>query len=753
VALDLGQLSGRLGMDVDPLEQDIRRALGLIDRFEAQLRAALDAAGTQAGGQLGDGIYRGADGRLRDSQNRFVSAADAYGRRAGDAMGAGAAETAGQGGEDAAGRFARGLRRGAAGVALAAGAVGAAGVAGLAEAMSREVIEDSVLGAGLGASENQSRKYGNAAGRVYRQAFGESFEEVALSVEAVLSTLDGVRPGEGLDRLTKQTMTLADQMGADVAYVTQVAQQLIDEGMAKSAEDAFDQMTRASQKTRTSLRGDLLDITAEYAPFFKMLGYDGPQMFALLSEANSAFDMDKTADAIKEFGILVGGDMARTKPVLKGLGLDYKQMSNDLLAGGDKSAKATRAIIDALGEIEDPGKQARTSIELFGAPFEDLALMKVPQLLDALKVGKDALGDFGGAAQDAVDQVGDNATSNFTAFKRTLEYEVVKFIEAEVLPTLSDLGRELAAGDAPEKFAEGWESVRPTVEAVLGWLIEDMIPAVVEGYGILAGAIGGFFDDIGDLAAEHPELAEFAGVLVDGLGWLAEHVLPLIATWADHYLAMIADGLGVAADVTEHLVIGMTYLGEAGAWAAGALLDAFGWAFEQITTFLDDTIGWMLELAGIDNPFDDALEDFRAFRDDADAGLEALENGARDLRRALEMEAEVDTTEAEARIRALSTALNAVNPGIVLGDRPIRTPRVPAPRDLDDAEDDRRGRGTRRDKGDAVPSGRRGYDGMRPAINVERLVAHDYGDFVRQQDQLTYAASGGGHRGGQPLAD
>lgn len=725
MALDLGVLSGRIFMDIAPAQ---RALLEFQDNVRDSERR-LSASGQDAGEALGDGIYRGADGRLRNARNQFVSEAEVTGRATGEALGDSAAQAADQGGAEVTSRFSGALRAGAAGVIATAAGLGVAAASGLTEAMSREVEGDR-LGASLGVSEAAADRLGRSAGKVYRDAFGESFEEVAASTEAVMSTFQDVDRGSGLDRLTKQAMTLADIMGADVPAVVQVAQQLIDEGMATSGEDAFDKLTKASQKTRVSLRGDLLDITSEYAPFFKMLGYDGPQMLALLSDANSAFDMDKTADAIKEFGILVGGDLPKTKPVLERLGLDYTKVSNDLLAGGDRSAKATRNIIDALGEIEGPGEQARMSLELFGAPFEDLALSKVPQLLDSLKIGEDALGDFGGAAQDAVDQTGDNATSRFTQFKRTMQDNVVTFIDAEVLPALSDLGDALNSGEAPGQMAAFWEDIRPGVEAFGSWLMDDFIPTAVEAFGDLSEALSDFGDDIAEKLAEHPEVAEFLGLLGEAIAWMAENQIPaMVETW-ETLFPILADGFGAALDAVEMLAIGLTYVGEYGAASAGVLLDAFGWVFEEITEFFDSTIGWALEKIGRDNPFDDALANFRDFREGATTGLEEIETNARAMREQLQREITPKVNEGPAMeaIRRLSTALNEMNPGVYPGEggggrTTPDNPRVPSPREIDE-------RGGR-DGRTVSPTSSRGGNTY---VQVEKVVTESYDGFVRQAD-------------------
>ena len=314
-----------------------------------------------------------------------------------------------------------------AGKAAAAAAAAFAGKA-IGDAFQANLDAESItdkVSASLGASAKEAETWGKAASGVYRSAWGESMEEAAAGVEAVVGNIQGMRDASGADieSVTGKAMALADAMDVDVVESTTAAGILIKNGLAKDATDAFDLITAGLQKVPQSMRGEAIDTLKEYSTNFKNLGIGGKEAMGLLagSAGISSVALDKTGDALKEFTINVGTDLAKTTPVLQGMGLDAKAMASAVAGGGDGARKALGKIVDGLLAIEDPSAQAAAAVELFGAPIEDMGVDNIPAFLAALDGAQDGLGDTAGAAEKMAETLTGNPKASVQSMRRGFE--------------------------------------------------------------------------------------------------------------------------------------------------------------------------------------------------------------------------------------------------------------------------------------------------------------------------------------------
>lgn len=370
------------------------------------------------------------------------------------------------------------------GAGLAAGGAFATSLVG---AMGVEAGTDRVAAA-LGGTAEDSERLGRIAGDVYSNGFGAGVEDVNMALEGVITSIKGMRNASDADvqAMTERAMTYADVMGVDVSRAAQVAGVMIHSGLAKNGTAAFDLLMKASQKVPQALREDVLDATEEYGQFFAQIGMNGPAaMDALVKGAEKGqFGIDKIGDAVKEFSLLVSTDMARTKPVIESLGLNYGKTANAMLAGGEKAGKATQSIIDGLLKIKDPATQARASVELFGTPLEDLNSKDLPQFLKTLQGTERGLGKWRGAVDKAGETAYDNATTNLSMFGRSLKTNFIELIGGRVLPAVTDWTGKLNTELGPALSVVGG-----AVKSVTGFLRDHK--------GVAAGLVG----VIGGLAA------------------------------------------------------------------------------------------------------------------------------------------------------------------------------------------------------------------------------------------------------------
>jgi phage-related minor tail protein len=330
-------------------------------------------------------------------------------------------------------------------IAAAAGvAIGAALAAGIASAMNVDKAKDK-LNAQLGLTGKDAEKAGKAAGKLYAGAYGASMEEVTGAVGAVMSSIKGMRTASQADveKMTAKVLDLAAAFEIDAGRAAQVAGQMITSGLAKDGVEAADLLTASLQKVPAAVREDLLDAVDEYGPFMKTLGITGDKAMGMLVTASEKgmYGIDKTGDALKEFGIRATDMSKATGGAYDAIGLDQGVMTNKLLAGGDDAAEAFQTIVDGIQGIKDPAARSQAALALFGTPLEDLSVTDIPKFLDSLDTTKGGLGDVAGAADEMGATLNDNASTNLETFRRGLEMGITDALNNHVVPAINDAAK------------------------------------------------------------------------------------------------------------------------------------------------------------------------------------------------------------------------------------------------------------------------------------------------------------------------
>lgn len=435
----------------------------------------------------------------------------------------------------------------AAGTAIAAGmAVATAAIAGATAALKASV-ERSQVGAMIGAQgggtdPGRMAELGKLAGKVYSDNFGESLAAAGTAVRDVLR--NHLLPEDATDELVKKTseklLTIGTVVEADSSEVARSVKTLLNTGLVKSADEAFDLIARGSQQG-LNVAGDLLDTLTEYPTQFRKLGLSAETSLGLLQQGlrGGARDTDIVADALKEFSIRAVDGSKLTAQGFKAIGLDAKKMADDVAAGGPRAAAALQLTLDKLRAIKDPAKQAQAAVSLFGTQAEDLG--KALYSLDPSKaVG--ALGDVQGAADAAAKalggglgneletvqrkfgqmlaDIGDQITpavqawiDNFTAFGDNLKTIFSSSaVPGELLNSLKDIAEKYgpAVQSAFHSITEAVAANRPELEQLGHFIAGTLIPLL--GGALILGieAVGGAFAN----------LIRVVGFVVDAFNWL-----------------------------------------------------------------------------------------------------------------------------------------------------------------------------------------------------------------------------------------
>lgn len=413
-----------------------------------------------------------------------------------------------------------------------AGAVG--GAALLTEAFGTALEGDTAvdrLSAALGATPEQAEVYGAATGELYKNGFGESMEDVSNSVDAVVSSMAGMRDASQADieKITGYAMNLAGAFDVDVAESATTAGSLIKNGLAADATDAFDLMTGAMQQIPQSLRGEVLPVMDEYGKHFAALGIDGETAMGMIvaSSADGAIGMDKMGDALKEFTIRATDMSKGTSAVYDSLGLDMEDMTTKLLAGGETAEGAMAQIVHGLQEIKDPGEQAAASLALFGTPLEDLGTDQIPNFLGMVDPMGDAFGSLEGKAESMGQTLNDNAGTSIETITRSF----MGLITDGIVPALGPL------------------------QSVMDWATNT--PGVLEGVGIALGVVALAWGYLTLAASPWLAIALGIGAAIAGLvlvimnwgtvmDWLKGNVLEPFLNWIAPAWDAVMTGMGWA---------------------------------------------------------------------------------------------------------------------------------------------------------------------------------------------------------------
>ena len=436
---------------------------------------------------------------------------------------------------------------GAAGVGFAA--VGAAAVAGMAvvagqisKAFDIEAANDK-LAAQLGATPEMAADFGRIAGDLYSQNYGESVSDVNEALKRVWQDglVDEDATNDEIQGITARVMDLSNAFDQDLGATTRAVSQMMRTGLAGSAEEAFDVLTRGFQQGNDKSE-DLLDTMNEYGTQFRQLGLNGTQAMGLISQGlkGGARDADIVADTFKEFAIRAQDGSELTAESFRAVGLNAEEMSAKIARGGPDAAAALDMTLDALRGIEDPAKRAQLAVGLFGTQSEDM--QDALSSLD-LTTAADQMGRVEGAASEMATTLADNAGARLESFKRTIQTNVTDFFTQTVLPGIIGFADTFQAAFAGENInADGIEGVAATV----GSFAREALPA-------LRDAATTAFEGLRTAFAwmsEHKELVQgiaiaVGGVLVVALGKMA--VAGVLA--AAPFLAIVAVLGAVAAAV------------------------------------------------------------------------------------------------------------------------------------------------------------------------------------------------------------
>lgn len=292
-----------------------------------------------------------------------------------------------------------------------------------------------------GASVEEMQGMEESLKNIYKNNYGESFEDIALSMANVKQTTG--LAGAELEALTQDALMLRDTFEFEVEESTRAADTLMKQ-FGITGKEAMTLIAQGAQQG-ANRNGDLLDVINEYGPQFKAIGFDAEFMMDTLitGAQNGSFSIDKVGDAIKEMNIKMKDGNDATKQALKDIGLNAGEITTAFAKGGEAGQQAFIDVVNALANVEDPMLKNQAGVAIMGTMYEDLEGKAI-----------DALADIGLHTDMAGDTLQEINKIKYDSFGEALQ----------------GIGRNLMMG----VFEPFQENVMPVVNQFANWMSERM---------------------------------------------------------------------------------------------------------------------------------------------------------------------------------------------------------------------------------------------------------------------------------------
>lgn len=460
---DAGTIQADIEINKDKLRGSVNDSISELDRLATEGEQAGEQAGRRTGQGMGDALNFSLEGALDQAKDKVKSKLSDMAEG-----GAGAGKLVGAG-------------------------VGLALVAGLAAAINMEGPR-AKLTAQLDLTTTESARLGGVAGKLFAANYGEGLEDVTGAIRQVVQNIDGMRnaSAEDLQGITGKVMSLASAFDQDLGGVTRAVGQMMRTGLAKDADEALDIIAKG-MTSGVDKSEDFLETLNEYSTKFRDIGISGVEATGLISQGlkAGARDADTVADGLKEFAIVMTAGSEKTNSSLTAMGLNARQVTADVAAGGARARAAFDQVTDGLRAVEDPAKRAEYAFDTFGTKAEDLGLSLFA--LDLTTAAED-LGEVEGAASRVDAAMGSTAAGGITSLGRglmVLADQLGQALLPILKPVIAGFAELLAAGGDLLSFVMDL----PTqtwllIAAITGLLVSSSVATAVSALGTSLLAAG-----------------------------------------------------------------------------------------------------------------------------------------------------------------------------------------------------------------------------------------------------------------------
>lgn len=408
-----------------------------------------------------------------------------------------------------------------------------------------------------GATEKDMDKFRQVLDGIYKNNYGEDYQDIADAISEVDKQLYDLSP-EQLQEVTESAIALRDTFGYEVNESVRAARTLM-QNFGITSEEAFDLIAEGAQNG-LDFSGEFIDSINEYSVQFEKLGFTAEDMFYVLQQGaeSGAWNLDKVGDAMKELSIRAIDGSNTTVQGFELIGLNADEMAKKFAAGGDSAKEALQQVVDGLSNMEDPVQQSIAGVDLFGTMWEDLGPEVVTQMADITNASYNAKGAMDELKNTKYDTLGNDIESlkrEFVSLGKDLGVILIPFIR-----DLVQWLRDLVAG-----FSEMGEGTQKAILAIGGVVaaigplmsvvgnVLTVIPKIISlisGAGGLSGVIASLTGPIGIIIAAVAALAlawttNFGGIqektkqIMEDISTIISSVMGFITSlWENNFLGI-----------------------------------------------------------------------------------------------------------------------------------------------------------------------------------------------------------------------
>ncbi|QWU15674.1 Phage-related minor tail protein [Paenibacillus sophorae] len=438
------------------------------------------------------------------------------------------------------------------------------------------------LQASTGMTADQMKEMNAIAEDLYKQNYGEGFDDLGDSMAVVKQTTQ--QTGDELEKTTKTAIAFRDVFQEDIPESVKAADTLMKK-FGITSEQSYNLMAQGAQKGLNKA-GDLLDTTNEYAVYFKTLGYNANEMFDIFSAGmeNGAFNLDKVADAVKEFGIRIKDGSDSTGDAIFTLfqAPDVSKFAKALTSGGDKTKEFSKLVklagkdsaIVMRDQLKKGGAAAQTATKrlkqvlgsgqdmldglskgsISGRQAMEQVINKLRDIKDPVEQSTLAVALFGTQWEDMESNVVlalGNARQQFDMTKQTME-EVAKVKYDTLTQQFQTVGRELMS----ELVIPIGEDLMPALQDVAHWMGDNKDLLEILALGAPAAMIGKNAFKIGKGIMKIGTAAEGVGDAVKGVETVAEGAGGAAAKFGGA-IGLLTNPVGLAVGALGGLTLGV----------------------------------------------------------------------------------------------------------------------------------------------------------------------------------------------------
>ena len=353
-----------------------------------------------------------------------------------------------------------------------------------------------------GSATKEAGKFEDVMKSIYKNNYGESFEDIAQSMATVKQGIDGITD-DNIQKVTESAITMRDTFGMDVNESVRAVNTIM-QNFGVTSDEAFNLIAQGAQNG-LDFSDEMIDSINEYSVQFQKLGFDAEDMFSIFVSGaeNGAFNLDKIGDAVKELSIRAIDCSDTTVKGFTDIGLNADEMAQKFAKGGDSASEAFDEVITGLAGIKDPVKQNAAGVALFGTMWEDLGADVVTSLSTANK----SISQTTDTMEEMKKIKYDDLKNQLAGIGRTVTTDIIVPLGERLLPVIESVVGKVA------EWVSAFGELSPVMQDIV-----IAVGGVVAGVGPLLIVIGKVASGVGSIISVGTTVVGFiTGTVVPAL--------------------------------------------------------------------------------------------------------------------------------------------------------------------------------------------------------------------------------------------